>query len=77
MDLMHLSDWLPTLYGRAGGNLSNLVGIDGYDMWSTLSEGKETPRRELLHNIDPVGWSAALRYRQWKLVVNESKVAPL
>lgn len=72
MDLMHLSDWLPTLYGRAGGNLSNLIGIDGYDMWSTLSEEKETPRRELLHNIDPVGWSAALRYRQWKLVVNES-----
>ena len=73
MDLMHLSDWLPTLYGRAGGNVSKLLDTDGYDMWPTLSEGKASPRRELLHNIDPVTWTSALRYQQWKLLVNESK----
>ncbi|XP_078346460.1 arylsulfatase J-like [Oculina patagonica] len=72
MDLMHLSDWLPTLYGLAGGDVRNLPGIDGYDMWPTLSEEQASPRLELVHNIDPVTWSAALRYRQWKLVVNES-----
>ena len=72
MDLMHLSDWLPTLYGRAGGDVSNLD-IDGYDMWPTLSEGQASPRQELVHNIDPVTWTAAVRYHQWKLLVNESK----
>ena len=73
MDLMHLADWLPTLYGRGGGDISKLTGIDGYDMWPTLSEGKQSPRGELVHNIDPVTWTAALRYQQWKLLVNESK----
>ena len=73
MDLMHLADWLPTLYGRGGGDISKLTGIDGYDVWPTLSEGKQSPRRELVHNIDPVTWTAALRYQQWKLLVNESK----
>ena len=72
MDLMHLSDWLPTLYGRAGGDFRSLD-IDGYDMWPTLSEGQPSPRRELLHNIDPETWTAAVRYQQWKLLVNESK----
>lgn len=69
---MHLSDWLPTLYGRAGGDVSNLD-TDGYDMWPTLSEGQASPRQELVHNIDPVTWTAAVRYQQWKLLVNESK----
>ena len=72
MDLMHLSDWLPTLYGRAGGDVSSLD-IDGYDMWPTLSEGQASPRQELVHNIDPETWTAAVRYHQWKLLVNESK----
>ena len=72
MDLMHLTDWLPTLYGRAGGDISELAGLDGLDMWPTLSQGKASPRTELVHNIDPVDWSAALRYQQWKLLVNES-----
>ena len=73
MDLMHLSDWLPTLYGRAGGNISDVLKTDGYDMWPTLSEGKASPRQELVHNIDPVSWTSAIRYQQWKLLVNESK----
>ncbi|XP_015768600.1 PREDICTED: arylsulfatase J-like [Acropora digitifera] len=72
MDLMHLSDWVPTLYGCGGGNVSDLIGLDGVDMWPTLSQGLASPRKELVHNIDPVGWAAALRYQNWKLVVNAS-----
>lgn len=73
MDLMHLTDWLPTLCGLAGGDCDKLSNLDGYDMWPTLSEGQASPRQELVHNIDPVTWTSALRYQQWKLVVNESK----
>lgn len=72
MDLMHLSDWLPTLYGRAGGDVQKLLNIDGYDMWPSLSKGEKSPRKELVHNIDPVTWASALRYEQWKLLVNET-----
>ena len=70
LDLMHVTDWLPTLYELAGGNSSMLRNVDGYDMWDTLSKGKKSPRQELLHNIHPSGWEAAMRYGQWKIVVN-------
>ena len=72
MDLMHVSDWLPTLYVLAGGDIHKLQHTDGYDMWPTLSRGEVCPRYEILHNINPSG-TAALRFGQWKLVVNESK----
>ena len=70
---MHLADWLPTLYGLAGGDVSKLRNVDGYDMWPMLSAGAGGPRHELVHNIDPVDQVAALRFRQWKLIVNASE----
>ncbi|KAG9281164.1 arylsulfatase I [Astyanax mexicanus] len=52
--LVHITDWYPTLMSLAGGNMSWTEGLDGYNMWETLSEGKESPRLEILHNIDPL-----------------------
>ena len=74
MELMHVTDWLPTLYSIAGGDIKNLRNIDGYDMWNTLSQAIASPREEILLNIDPwLNGEAALRFKNWKLLVNISK----
>ena len=70
MELMHVTDWLPTLYFAAGGNVSDLQNIDGVNMWDTLTQATESPRQVILHNIDPLSGAAAIRYRNWKLLVN-------
>ena len=37
-----MTDWLPTLYAAAGGNLANLpAGIDGINQWPSLADARE------------------------------------
>ncbi|KAM7294980.1 arylsulfatase B [Ixodes scapularis] len=71
--LMHVSDWVPTLYSLAGGNIADLGVIDGLDMWEALSQDLPSPRREMLINFDSVDGTAALRSGDFKLVVNSYK----
>ncbi|KAM7294977.1 arylsulfatase B-like [Ixodes scapularis] len=71
--LMHVSDWVPTLYSLAGGNIADLGVIDGLDMWEALSQDLPSPRREMLINFDSVDGTAALLSGDFKLVVNSYK----
>ncbi|XP_069118766.1 arylsulfatase J-like [Argopecten irradians] len=68
-NLIHVCDWLPTLYSAAGGNPADLGDNDGHDMWEMLSTNGNQVRNEILHNIDPGLSEEAIRVGEYKLVV--------
>lgn len=41
-------------------------------MWKTLTEGRDSPRKEFLVNYDPILDGAAVRFGDWKLLYSKS-----
>ena len=62
---IHIVDMYPTLLKLAGAPLGKNKPLDGMDVWSTISEGKPSPRREIVYDIEP--FRGAVRQGDWKL----------
>ncbi|XP_060859382.1 arylsulfatase B-like isoform X1 [Metopolophium dirhodum] len=67
-NLFHITDWLPTLYTAAGGNIEDLGKIDGVDQWKSLTDTLKQVRSKILINIDETRGEEALIFNQWKVV---------
>ena len=64
--LIHAVDLYPTLADLAGASTEKCKPLDGVNVWSVISEGKASPRNELVYNIEP--FRAAIRQGDWKLI---------
>ena len=61
--LIHITDWLPTLYAASGGDVKDLGAIDGIDQWKSLAKSLPSKRTEMLYNIEDTeeGFKGAIR----------------
>ena len=71
--LMHIVDLYPTLLKLAGASLKQDLPLDGMDILPCLTEGRPSPRKEILHNSTPS--NGAIRLGDWKLIVHDSRGA--
>ena len=65
-EMIHVVDMYPTLVGIAGARLGKDKPLDGMDVWATISDGKPSPRTEIVYGVEP--FRAAVRQGPWKLV---------
>ncbi len=80
--LMHITDWFPTLVqGIAGIGIDRglALKLDGFNMWPALTQNIDSPRTEILHQLDPPRYDgpqpfmgqAAIRVGKWKLILGQ------
>lgn len=64
--LIHAVDLYPTIAKLAGASTEKCKPLDGVDVWSTISTGSNSPRTEIVYNIEP--FRAAMRQGDWKVI---------
>ncbi|XP_077981232.1 arylsulfatase B-like [Glandiceps talaboti] len=71
-EIIHIVDWHSTLLSIAG--IKPEHGLDGINMWETMSQNKESPRTEFVYNIDDdnISSSAAIRVDDYKLITGNT-----
>jgi len=65
--LLHVTDMYPTLLNVAGVTIDQPKKLDGLDAWPTLTEGRLSPRQDVLLNVE--AFRGAIRVGEWKLIV--------
>lgn len=65
-ELIHVVDLFPTIAKLGGASTNKGKPLDGLDVWTTISEGRASPRKEIVYNIEP--FRAGIRQGNWKLV---------
>ena len=69
MQMMHVTDWLPTIVNLAQGKITKE--IDGFDQWKTLQGDVESPRKEILLNVDNLAFrQEGLISGEWKIIID-------
>ena len=63
---IHVVDMYPTLAALAGASVAKAKPLDGMDVWPTISEGRPSPRTEIVYGVEP--FRGAVRRGPWKLV---------
>lgn len=64
--LIHITDWMPTLISAAGGSLEGIP-LDGVDQWQGLQGNEISKRSEALLQYDEERHIYAVRRDNWKI----------
>jgi arylsulfatase A-like enzyme len=64
--IIHAVDLFPTFAALAHASTARSKPLDGTNVWDTIAEGKPSPRKEIIYNIEP--FRAAVRQADWKLI---------
>jgi arylsulfatase A-like enzyme len=64
--IIHAVDIHPTFAALAGASTAKCKPLDGTNVWSTIAEGKPSPRTEFVYNVEP--FRAAIRQGDWKII---------
>lgn len=64
--IIHAVDLYPTIAALAGAATTKCKPLDGVNVWSTIAEGKPSPRTEIVYNVEP--FRGAVRQGDWKVI---------
>lgn len=64
--IIHAVDLYPTFASLAGASTAECKPLDGVNVWSSILEGRPSPRTEVVYNVEP--FRGAVRQGDWKLV---------